>query len=227
MEAALEEALDTIDVSVEVILGVRMIHRHHLWKIDEDGGKRYAARGLRIRPLLDEDVELVEVAVDEAVLRKTHDHSDEVCVQRGRVRHGGDLAHGEGVDERHDDGVSALGDGLRHGEAVRAQRRHEGELLQRREPRHVHPGATGAVAQVVAVRFDGAEGDAAEAVDFEDELAARGRGDDEDVGFFAHADLVADAVDGGFGAVRVQREVVEPAVGEPVAVVFGVLEACD
>lgn len=47
---------------------------------------------------------------------------------------------------------------------------HESVFFQRGEARHVHPGGGGAVAEVVAVGFDGAEGDAAEAVDFEDAL---------------------------------------------------------
>ena len=45
--------------------------------------------------------------------------------------------------------------------------------------------------EVVAVVLDAAEGDAAEAVDLEDELGASGGGDDVDVGFFADADAVA------------------------------------
>jgi hypothetical protein len=47
-------------------------------------------------------------------------------------------------------------------------------------------------AEVVAVGLDGAEGDTPEAVDLEDMLRAGRGGDDEDVGFFANADLIAD-----------------------------------
>lgn len=57
-------------------------------------------------------------------------------------------------------------------------------------------------------------------MDLEDELCPRCVGDDEDVGFFADADLVADGVDGAVFLVCVQGEVVEAAVGEAVAVIF-------
>lgn len=47
---------------------------------------------------------------------------------------------------------------------------HERVFFQRGEARHVHPGGGGAVTEVVAVVFDGAEGYTAQAVDFEDAL---------------------------------------------------------
>ena len=50
-------------------------------------------------------------------------------------------------------------------------------------------------------------------------LCAGGGGDDENVGFFTRADLVADGVDGGVLLVGVEGEVVEAAVGEAVAVI--------
>ncbi len=90
--------------------------------------------------------------------------------------------------------MPALGARLRDGEAGGAQRFHEGEFLQRGQARHVHPAPRGPVAQVVAVGLDGAEGDAAEPVDLQDVLGAAGVGDNEDVGFFADPDLVADGV---------------------------------
>lgn len=83
----------------------------------------------------------------------------------------------------------------------------------------MHPGGGGALAQVVSVGFHGAEGDAAQSVDLEHHLGAGGGGDDEDVGFFADADLVADGVDGLLFLVGVQGEVVQAAVGEAVAVI--------
>jgi len=89
----------------------------------------------------------------------------------------------------------------------------------------VHPGGGGALAQVVPVGLHGAEGDAAEAVDLEHHLGARVGGDDEDVGFFADADLVADGVDGALFLVGVQGKVVQPAVGEAVAVIWFFLSA--
>jgi hypothetical protein len=64
-------------------------------------------------------------------------------------------------------------------------------------------------------------------VDFEDPLHARGVCDDEDVAFFADADLVADAVDGGFALVSVKGKIVQSTVGEAVAIVGGVFETSD
>lgn len=89
----------------------------------------------------------------------------------------------------------------------------------------MHPGCGGPLAQVVPVGFHGAEGDAAEAVDLEHHLGAGGGGNDEDVGFFAHADLVADGVDGVMFLVGVQGEVVQAAVGEAVTVIWYLLLA--
>jgi hypothetical protein len=68
-------------------------------------------------------------------------------------------------------------------------------LPHRGQARHVHPVAGCSVAQVVAIVLDGAERDAAESVDLENELAGRwsGRGDYHYVCFFAHADAVTDA----------------------------------
>ena len=75
--------------------------------------------------------------------------------------------------------------------------------------------------QVVAVGFHRAEGDAPQAVEFEDVGDPCGGGGDVDVGFFADADLVAEGEERGVFEVRVEGEVVEPAVGEAVAVVCG------
>lgn len=75
------------------------------------------------------------------------------------------------------------------------------------------------MAQVVAVRFHGAERDSTQSVDFQHVLLPAGGGDHEDVAFFAHADLVADAVEDLPLLEGVQREVVQAAVGEAVAVV--------
>jgi hypothetical protein len=55
----------------------------------------------------------------------------------------------------------------------------------------------------------------------------RRRRDDDDVGFFAYADAVANAEDGVGFEVRVQREVVQAAVGQAVAVIASVFDARD
>ena len=94
----------------------------------------------------DEDVELVEVAVDEPRTREAHDEVHERRVQRAGGRHVGNLAAetqargepnrrrhtggGQGVndrlqgicvDELHEDAVPGLVDGPRHGEGVLVQ----------------------------------------------------------------------------------------------------------
>ena len=61
-------------------------------------------------------------------------------------------------------------------------------------------------------------------MDLEHELFTGLVGDDEDVGFLADADLVADRVDGRVLLMGVQRQVVEAAVGEAVAVIFCTME---
>ena len=73
--------------------------------------------------------------------------------------------------------------------------------------------------EVIAVGLYAAEGDPAETVDLEDVLGASGGGDDEDVGFFADADLVADGVEDLALLVGVEGKVVEAAVGEAVSVI--------
>ena len=116
--------------------------------------------------------------------------------------------------------MSTVRNRLRHRETIVPQRGHEGEFFQGREPAHVHPGAGVAVAQVVAVGFDGAEGNAPQAVDLEYVLNAAGGGDDEDVAFFADADLVADGIEDFAFEVSVEGEVVETAVCEAVSIVW-------
>lgn len=164
------------------------------------------------------------------MLREPQDQADELGVEERGVRHARDLAEGEGVDEGHEDGVAALRERVGDEKALLFQDAHEGVLALGGEAGEVHPGAAAALAgaaQVVAVGLDGAEGDAAEAVDLEDALDAGLVGDEEDVALLADADAAADAVDGALGGVGVQGEVVEAAVGQAVAVVAGLLEARD
>ncbi len=56
-------------------------------------------------------------------------------------------------------------------------------------------------------------------MNFQDELLAGWISNDKDVGFFPHANLIADAVNGRVFLVGVKGEVVEATVGEAVAVV--------
>ena len=75
------------------------------------------------------------------------------------------------------------------------------------------------MAEVVTVILYGAEGYSTESVYFEDVLGSRGGGDDEDIGFFTDADLVAGAIEGFAFHVGVERKVVEATVGEAVSVI--------
>lgn len=231
VETPREEGLEARHVAVKVHFGVGVVHRHHLREVDEHGGEGdrglFAPFGGRALVLAQQDVELVEVAVDQPVAREAEEQADELGVKRGGVGDRGDLPEGRGVDEGHDDGVAGVGDGGGDREGFRVQGGEEGEFLGRGQAREVLPGAGLVLAQVVAVGLDGAERDAAEAVDLEDQLGARGVGDDHDVGFFADADAAADAVDVLLGGVRVEGEVVEAAVGEAVAVVLCVFGAPD
>lgn len=132
--------------------------------------------------------------------------------------------------------------GLGDVETVLTQRFHERELLLGGQARHVHPASGLTLAQVVAIILDGAEGDAAEPMNLEDALLiirlvlvtglggriwGSGRGAEVDVGFLAGTDAGAGAVEGVALQVGVEGEVVEAAVGEAVAVVFGILGAGD
>jgi hypothetical protein len=128
-EATLEEGPDAGDVAVEVavhasqdsprrvyggyaLLGILMLGRDHLGKIDED----WLAFGLG-----EEDIEFVEVAVDEAGTGETDDEVHELGVERARVGDFGDLTEWEGVDELHDEAMSGLINGLRYREVVLVQ----------------------------------------------------------------------------------------------------------
>lgn len=57
-------------------------------------------------------------------------------------------------------------------------------------------------------------------MDFEYPLETGGRGDDVNVGFFSHADLVAHAVYVGRFAVRVEGKIVQTSVGKAVSVIY-------
>lgn len=61
---------------------------------------------------------------------------------------------------------------------------------------------------VITVVLDGTEGYSTQSVYLENMLLTGGVGDDEDVGFFARADLVADGVDCGLFEESVKGEVV-------------------
>lgn len=75
--------------------------------------------------------------------------------------------------------------------------------------------------EIVAVVFYATERDAAQPVDFQYVLGTVWGGADVDVAFFADADAVTGGIEGGVFEVRVEGEVVEAAVGEAVAIVWG------
>lgn len=157
--------------------------------------------------------------MDESEFSEAQYHFHKFAVQSRWIWHLRDLPQGEGINQAHDDGMSTLRNRLRNRKPILSQRFHERILLQRRQPAHVHPRPRVSVAEVVAVGFYAAEGDPTKAVDLEDVLDAGGGGDDENVGFFADADLVADGVEDLALLVSVEGEVVEAAVGEAVAII--------
>jgi hypothetical protein len=75
------------------------------------------------------------------------------------------------------------------------------------------------VSEVIAIRLDGSEGDTTETVNFENALRSATVCDHDNIRFFAHTDLVANRVDDFLFLVRIQRQVVETAVSEPIAIV--------
>jgi hypothetical protein len=60
-----------------------------------------------------------------------------------------------------------------------------------REARKVHPRARAAFAKIVAVGFDGAEGDSPQSMQFEDLLSSFWRCSDVNIRLLTDADLVA------------------------------------
>ena len=57
-------------------------------------------------------------------------------------------------------------------------------------------------------------------MDLQNQLRARCSGHDEDIAFFANPDLVADGICGRALKVRVEREVIEAAISQAVAIVY-------
>lgn len=116
------------DERADTPLGVRVARADALREVDDDDLALLAA---------DEQVELVEVAVDEAGPGKADDEGHELGVElAGRVVLG-QLPERVGVDERHEDRVPRVVDRRRHGEAglvedLRAQRRGAGRSVRRR-----------------------------------------------------------------------------------------------
>lgn len=90
--------------------------------------------------------------------------------------------------------MSILIDGGGGREAISMQCLHECVFTQGGQAGHVEPGGGFPVLEVVALVFDGPEGDAAEAMEFEDDLVPGLGLRDVDVGFFAHADFLTDLI---------------------------------
>lgn len=75
------------------------------------------------------------------------------------------------------------------------------------------------MAKVISVRLYGAKGYPAQSVDLQDALRTPGVCDDDNVGLLADPDSVSDGVYAFVLLVRVQREVIEPAVGQSIPVI--------
>jgi hypothetical protein len=165
--------------------------------------------------------------VDETARGQLHDHSHEFCVEFSRVWYTVNHPHGEGIDELHDDGVSAPCHGLGHREAFSVQNLHESVLLLCCKGTQVHPTSGIATTKVVTIRFDCAEGYATQSVELEDQLSVCLCGADVDVRFLADTNLVAETVDGIALPVGVHGEVVQATIRKTVTVILGVLDLRD
>ena len=106
-EALREEALDTFDVTSEVVLCVQVRCGDHLREIDHGD----------FLVLTDHEIELVEVAMDEAVLRELNDELNQAMVDLLSVDEAFDIDHRVGLDQGHHDTVSVRVDRHRSGEA--------------------------------------------------------------------------------------------------------------
>ena len=146
-EALSEEALDAFDVTSEVILCVQVRRGDHLREIDHGD----------FLVLTDHEIELVEVAMDEAVLRELNDELDQAMVDLLSVDESFDVDHRVGLDQGHHDTVSVRIDRHRSWEASLIQRLHERILFQRGYPRHVEPARGSPSFQVVTVSLDRSE----------------------------------------------------------------------
>eukprot|EP00754_Rhynchopus_humris_P008762 Rhum_TRINITY_DN13826_c3_g1::Rhum_TRINITY_DN13826_c3_g1_i1::g.65002::m.65002 len=184
LEAAAEEVMDALDVSVEVELGVGVRGGRHLREVDDH----------KLLVFRDHQVELVEVTVDKPVLREPDDEVDRLLEYLVRLRQLAHVRERVSVDLAHQHNVAVLVDRLRHREALRAKSHHEAVLLDGGKAGEVEPrlAAHGTPVLVVAVLLHGPEGGTAETLQLHDHLAVVLVGDDEHVGLLAHTDLVAD-----------------------------------
>lgn len=188
-EPSLEKQRKIVNIAVKQVRRVQVIDRNHLGEIDHDD----------LHVVVDEEIELVEIAVNEPGLSKTDDQRKAPLVDFLRVVEMFDVVEQRRVDVFHDDGMAIVIDRLGHRKSLIVKHLHESVLLLRGQPRKVEPGRTVtllAAALVVAISCDGAERTAAEALELEDRVVAVFVLHDEDVGFLAAADAAADAEDG-------------------------------
>ena len=144
VEASDEEALEAGDVSGVVCGRIQVVGAHHLREVNQ--GERLAA----CRVIIHQQIELVEVAVHQAVLGEA-DHQVEGalpgCSRRAQRPQAGQR---HAVHQGHEHRVAVHIHSLGHREAVGVEGLHERVLLQGRQVRQVQPVvAGGAAAQVV------------------------------------------------------------------------------
>mmetsp|Transcript_16896 Transcript_16896/g.32698 ORF Transcript_16896/g.32698 Transcript_16896/m.32698 type:complete len:479 (+) Transcript_16896:237-1673(+) len=213
VELACEVDAQTLGVALKVHARVGVRHGHHLREVDHS------------QPLfiVNQQIEFVQVAVDEAELNHARHHAHHLRVDVHGILQVPHLREGVALDHGHEHAVPVHLDGVGHGEAVVLQRAHEGELLERRQTRQVQPVVVVSVLQVVPLVLDCAEGGAAETVKLERERVARLVDHLEDVRLLAHADLAAHAHDDPLADETLDGQVVVPEVREAVPVVVLVL----
>ncbi|KAI0565659.1 hypothetical protein FGB62_16g142 [Gracilaria domingensis] len=195
-----------------------MARRNHLGKVDD----------IDVSIVVNKHVELVEVTVNQAVLRKPDCKLYESVCDLFRLGHLVDVGEQGAGTQLHDDDVARLAQRPGHWEVPGVQGAHKGVFLDGSQPGKVDPTGGLAVDQVVPLALDCAEGGAPQAVQLHGQMRGvrqlrvlvherlRGR-DDKHVGLLADAQRAAHGVDDAALDQRVEREVVVAHGGEPVA----------
>eukprot|EP00760_Papus_ankaliazontas_P032920 PhM_4_TR6082/c0_g1_i1/m.74624 len=199
----LEKGVDALDIALKQVGGVLVLRRHHLGEIDDDQ---------LLRVPRDHEVELVEIAVNQSVLRKAHEHVHALVEQLARVREVLDAHEHRAVDLFHDNGVAVVVNGLRHGVAFFVQGLHEGEFLRRRQTAQIEPVGAAALRalRIVTVARHRSEGASPETLQFDNQLVAIAVAANVDVALLPTPDHLTDARENTTATEYMESEVVVP-----------------
>lgn len=150
---------------------VCMANRDHLRKVNEK----------RVAVLCNEDVELVEVAVDQARLGQPNNEIHQLTIQLPRLVDTLNLLKWVRRQKTHYNAVSVVINGRRHREAMSMQDLEESVFLRSGQLGELEPRRRLAVVKVVARVPDVSERSPAEAMHLEDALRPEGVGHEVDV----------------------------------------------